>query len=225
MNQTESENSISFLQNGSHHHFSIVMSCLTSEVEFQKTLDFLLRTGMPEPLSRNITIMRCACCEQPVIPYGNPDDYNNKPVEDVGGSSDYSEAQHVLFLKAGILISWGSIDTLFRATLERPDAYAIGAVYRNGTGRFKFPKQSRKVSVAIKMFFQGLIDGYPFTVSVENLFPQAILFKIEAFEALAESMANQRLNYNKKDWLNRVRNLGEIVCVPAAQFFVSSKGA
>lgn len=125
---------------------------------------------------------------------------------------------YVLFLKAGSKISWGSIDALYRAARERPDAAAIGAVLRDAAGRIVFPKRARKLTSLWHSLLPNYILSYENIVSVNGFFTDAILFRSDVLDAVSDHMSP----YTENIFLEKINWLGESICVPAAQLLALS---
>ena len=201
--------------------FSIVVAWSGSSIELEKTINFLVKTGMPRNIRESILL----CTYSGNIYPENNKQYSRLDVglehiferntfcESLKTCFEYSSLPYVLFLTAGSKVSWGSIDALYRAARERPDAAAFGPVLRSSAGRIILPPWSRKRFAFLHYFFMHFITRPADVEPVSKLFSDAFLVRGDALSA----MNSQLSPYDQNQFFKELMRFGDVLYVSAAQ--------
>ena len=203
--------------------FNIVIVCPRDAVLLGETINFLKKTGMPSAAFGAI-IVRNANNEY--YQYGNAIDQvsNNKYVYKfwnvLRDIPNFSRGSYSLFLISGAKISWGSVECLYRAAQEKPDASFISAVFRGRTGRVVFPNGARTTKSILHYCKSWFFPKKLNFVSSFGYYKEAVLIRND----ILDMSCNQfQTDCHELPLLEDIKTC-ILICVPSAQIISLGHG-
>ncbi len=214
---------LGFLDKDRSDRFNIVIGCSRDAALLEETINFLRRTGMPPDAYESI-IIRSLNNEYYQYFDALDKDFDFKYVYNRWNSlqdiPNFSRASYSLFLTSGAKISWGSVECLYRAAQEKPDASFISAVFRGRTGRVVFPNESRTINGLLQYCKSWFLPKNFSFISSLTFFKEAVLIRNNILDMSYNQFQNKYHNLP----LIEAKHACIIICVPAAQLISLGHG-